>query len=260
MNTNLVIPFPTREKTTPGNRAVRRVSLLLLAGLALVAGCSSYQPLRSVDQQLPDGVLIQDTGDYILVEDNDETASNGIIFYPGGLVAPEAYVSMLAPLAAQGVPVAIVRVRFDLAVFDMEKARTVLNGADSEKAQEWFVAGHSLGGAMGARFVARLGDEFPKVAGLILLAAYPADNDSLAESDYPILAIWASEDGLATEEDRRQSRELLPGRTTVKVIQGGNHAQFGEYGPQDGDGEAEISREEQHRQIRESILEFLRNR
>ena len=235
---------------------IGRLSLALLTALAIISGCSSYQPLRPVDQQLPDGVTVRDTGDYLLLAAGDRGAKHGIIFYPGGLVEPEAYVSMLAPLAKQG-PVAILRVAFDLAVFDMEKAATVLSGADAGQADQWYLAGHSLGGAMSARFLARRGERYPRVAGLILVAGYPADNDSLAESGYPVLSIWASEDGLATPDEREETAELLPDDTTYAVIEGGNHAGFGEYGPQEGDGEATISRAEQHSQTRMFILEFL---
>lgn len=242
------------------SNAVRRASLLLLLALAIIAGCRSYQPLRPVEQQVPHGVSVRDTGDYLLLEAPVRPAETGIVFYPGGLVQPEAYVSMLAPLAAEGIPVAILRVAFDLAVFDMEQAAEVLAGPDANAADRWFLAGHSLGGAMSARFLARRGDEYPGVSGLILLAGYPADNDSLAGSGYPVLSIWASEDGLATADEREETARLLPHETTYAVIQGGNHAGFGEYGPQDGDGEATISREAQHSRTREFILEFLAGR
>ena len=42
------------------------------------------------------------------------------------------------------------------------------------------------------------------------------------------------------------------------VIEGGNHAQFGSYGPQSGDGEAQISPAEQWRQTVEAILAHTR--
>jgi hypothetical protein len=44
------------------------------------------------------------------------------------------------------------------------------------------------------------------------------------------------------------STELSPG-VTVRVIDGGNHAQFGVYGSQRGDGGAAITAEEQHAQL-----------
>jgi len=41
------------------------------------------------------------------------------------------------------------------------------------------------------------------------------------------------------------------------VIEGGNHAQFGYYGPQKGDGVATVSRDEQQRLTVSAILELV---
>jgi pimeloyl-ACP methyl ester carboxylesterase len=168
---------------------------------------------------------------------------------------------MLAPLAADGIPVAILRVPADLAVLSPNRARSVLDGDYGEAADTWTIAGHSLGGAMAARFLARnaaeYNDDQSRVRGLILMASYPAASDSLADSDQPVLSIWAENDGLATEEDRNETSSRLPPDTRFATIAGGNHAGFGEYGPQDDDGELEISRDEQHRQTRELVKEFL---
>ena len=256
----------------------RTVISLTVAAFALTAGCSSYQPLTEPASALPPGVELTDHGDYLALLpsgggsagesagagadggtglDPAAPAGHGIIFYPGGLVEPEAYVSMLAPLAADGIPVAILRVPADLAVFSPRRATRVIEAPFGARARSWVVAGHSLGGAMAARFVARTANDYPSVRGLVLLAAYPAENDSLAERDVPALSIWASEDGLATAEDRRETADRLPDDARVVVIEGGNHAGFGEYGPQDDDGEATVPREAQHERVREEIRAFV---
>ena len=47
-------------------------------------------------------------------------------------------------------------------------------------------------------------------------------------------------------------------RSTVElVLEGANHAGFGAYGPQEGDGEAAISRQEQQEKTVEAICGFL---
>jgi hypothetical protein len=46
----------------------------------------------------------------------------------------------------------------------------------------------------------------------------------------------------------------------IVVIEGGNHAQFGNYGKQKGDPDATISREEQQDKAVEAIKEFLENK
>lgn len=227
--------------------------------LLALAGCASYEPLARADSAVPAGVTLRDEGRVIalLPERAGGPAPHGVIFYPGGLVEPEAYVELLAPLAADGIPVALLRVPADLAVLAPNRARRVLEGEIGRAAEKWTVAGHSLGGAMAARFVARRSDEYASVRGLVMLAGYPARSDSLAAREIPVLSVWASEDGLATAEDRRQTRSLIPEDARVEVISGGNHAGFGSYGPQDGDGEASIPREEQHQRTRELIVAFL---
>ena len=45
--------------------------------------------------------------------------------------------------------------------------------------------------------------------------------------------------------------------TNVLELTGGNHAQFGNYGTQQGDGVATISREEQQSQAASAMLAFL---
>jgi len=72
-----------------------------------------------------------------------------------------------------------------------------------------------------------------------------------------VVSISASFDGLATPEKIDASRPLLPADTVWVTIQGGNHAQFGWYGPQPGDDPAAISRETQQAQIIEATVEFL---
>ena len=204
----------------------RTVVSLTVATLALIAGCSSYEPLTEPASAVPPSVELVDEGDYLALVPSAQTgaggappAEHGIIFYPGGLVEPEAYVSMLAPLAAEDIPVAILRVPADLAVLSPNRATRVIESSLGTRARTWVVAGHSLGGAMAARFVARTADDYPSVRGLVLLAAYPAQNDSLAGENIPVLSIWASEDGLATAEDRRETANRLPDDARVVVIE-----------------------------------------
>ena len=70
-------------------------------------------------------------------------------------------------------------------------------------------------------------------------------------------SIYGTLDGLATTEKIAASRPQLPPTTEWVAIAGGNHAQFGWYGPQSGDNPATISREEQQRQIVEATLRLL---
>ena len=56
-----------------------------------------------------------------------------------------------------------------------------------------------------------------------------------------------------------ESKDKLPSDTTYVEIEGGNHAQFGDYGKQKGDNDAIISEKEQLDITENSIVNFLDN-
>jgi hypothetical protein len=64
-----------------------------------------------------------------------------------------------------------------------------------------------------------------------------------------VTSIYGTLDGVATPEEVMGGSPLLPANTNWVPIEGGNHAQFGWYGEQDGDNAAAISREAQVDQI-----------
>ena len=106
-----------------------------------------------------------------------------------------------------------------------------------------------MGGAMAAGYAA---DHEAELEGLILLAAYPTKE--LLE--FPVLSIYGSEDGVLNLEKYEKSISLAED-LTEHVIEGGNHAGFGNYGMQDGDGMAEIRIEEQWQETVDYILNFM---
>ncbi len=58
-------------------------------------------------------------------------------------------------------------------------------------------------------------------------------------------------------EKLEEGRTYLPKDAQELVIEGGNHAQFGSYGEQKGDGKAFISAEEQREETAEAIVSLL---
>jgi len=182
----------------------------------------------------------------------EEMTKTGFIFYPGAKVEPEAYAPLALEIAESGIFTVITPMPLNLAIFGVDKALGVMN--NYPEISNWFFGGHSLGGAMAAQFT----HSNPRmIRGLILLAAYPAKNSRLNTSDTPVLSIYASEDGLATVEKIDNTKQYLPGDTEFVLIEGGNHAQFGDYGEQKGDKQATISEEEQRRITVEKIVEFI---
>ena len=151
-----------------------------------------------------------------------------------------------------GYLVVIPRMPLNLAFFDAEVANQIMSSYPEVGC--WVVGGHSLGGAMAARFAYRHPES---VDGLALWAAYPAETDDLSSSDLAVVSVYASEDGVAEVDSVLASEPLLPDDTRWVLIEGGNHAGFGWYGPQSGDNPRTISLESQQEQVISATAELL---
>jgi hypothetical protein len=176
----------------------------------------------------------------------------GFAFYPGGRVDYRAYAPLAGAIAEQGYLVVVMPVRLNLAFFDIDRPQPAI--ANSPGIGAWAVGGHSLGGVAATQFIKNHPGE---VQGLILLASYPAD--TIVDSGVKAVSILGTNDQLAGGEKYATARPLLPRDTTFVSIEGGNHAQYGWYGLQDGDGVATIDRLEQQRQTVAAIVEPLKS-
>ncbi len=170
----------------------------------------------------------------------DYAGDKGIIFYPGGKVEAIAYAPLLTQLAERGYTCVLVEMPMNLAVFDINAADKVYK--EIPEIKNWYLMGHSLGGAMASSYCGKNGD---KLAGLILLGAYPIN-----DADLPTLVIYGSEDNGLDMEKVKLADEVVR-------LEGGNHAYFGNYGEQAGDGEATIARDMQQVLTVDSILRFI---
>ena len=196
-----------------------------------------------------DSAVTVTTGDFITFKPADVEPVTGFIFYPGGRVDYRSYAAPLREIAAQGYLVVLVPVSLNLAFFDVNAAEPVL--AAYPEIQHWVVGGHSLGGVASALFA----KEQPQIEGIIFWASYPAD-DSLKNSDLKMLSIYGTND-MAGMGKFDETRPLLVPDTQYVIIDGGNHAQFGDYGPQPGDKTATISRADQQSQVVSAVVKFL---
>ena len=128
-----------------------------------------------------------------------------------------------------------------------------------ERAARWVIGGHSMGAAIAARMAVEVGDMGgTSIAGLILMGTVQPVNFDMSSYKQPATKIVDTNDGLATMADVDKSRNKLPGSTRWVKIEGGNHSQFGRYGSPPGDHAATISRDEQHQQTINAVLESLR--
>lgn len=172
-----------------------------------------------------------------------------IVFYPGAKVEATAYAPILYELAQEGIDCFLVEMPCNLAIFGINKADKII---EKYEYNQWYMAGHSMGGAMEAAYAEKNAE---KLTGLILLAAYSANE--LSGTDLKILSVYGSNDGVLNMDKVIKGRELMPSSYEEICIEGGNHAQFGSYGEQSGDNAAAISGDEQVRMTVEYILQFI---
>lgn len=175
----------------------------------------------------------------------------GVVFYPGGKVEYTAYEPLMCALADRGILAVLVKMPFNLAVLKQNAADGVTE--QFPEVESWYMAGHSLGGSMAASYVAKNTDKFD---GLIMLAAYSTSD--LSESGLKVASIYGSLDGVMNREKYAEYFPNLPIDTEEAVIYGANHAGFGMYGEQDGDGTATISNAEQINLTAQIITDFLK--
>jgi hypothetical protein len=245
-----------------GFRMRRRYKIVLSVLIVLVVSVSGFivwaeTPLGPMPEALEalesDSSVTVTKGRWLVFMPAQDGAETGFIVYPGGRVDYRSYAPVARGIAAEGYLVVIVRMPLNLAVFGNGAASDVMSAFPEVGA--WAVGGHSLGGSMAVRFVYR--NPFA-VEGLVLWASYPASGDDLSDRDIAVATIYGTKDGLATHDKIERSLGLLPPDALIIGIEGGNHAQFGSYGPQAGDNEALITREQQQMEIIKATVQLLR--
>jgi hypothetical protein len=194
---------------------------------------------------------VTDTDNSITFIPTQNRSTTGIIFYPGGKVQPEAYSVIASKLAVKGYTTIIVKMPFNLAFFGVNSADDVV--AEHPEITSWVIMGHSLGGVFASEYAVNHQD---KIKGVVYLAAYPSTNASNAT--FKALSIRGSLDNLTTAQDISNNKNKFPANTTFITIPGGNHYNNGNYGPQAGDNNSTITREEQQNKTVSYILEFIK--
>lgn len=174
----------------------------------------------------------------------------GLIFYPGGKVEHTAYIPLMQALAEGGILTVLVEMPYRLAVLDVDAASGIKELFPN--VDDWYIGGHSLGGAMAATYLSENTEDF---SGLILLGAYCTDD--LSDTDLSVLSVYGSEDKVLNTKKYNKNKANLPAHLTEIVIEGGCHAYFGMYGRQDGDGIPTITNEEQIEITKSAILTWI---
>ena len=230
----------------------KRLKITLIAIISLVVILAAAFLIYVSDYYKADDVAItaMQNNSTIHVQDNliilsPETLSDtAIVFYPGAKVDPIAYIPILEKIRKNcGITCILVKMPFNMAIFDKNAADKIIS--QFPDIENWYMGGHSMGGAMASDYAS---GHKEKIKGLILLGAY-------IYGDYPVdrtLTVYGSFNTSVAEK--------INYTENIVVIQGGNHAQFGNYGKQKDDPDATISSEEQQNVTVEAIKEFIENR
>jgi len=228
--------------------------LLLLASIGFVIWAETPFQARAdalAALESDDVVQVIDHDKYISFEPVEQNNTTAFLFYPGGRVDFRAYSPILHRIAEQGYAVFLLRVNLNLAFFDVEAGAPVLQAYPQFDC--WVTGGHSLGGVAAAYFAS----DHPEIKGIVFWASYPAD-DRLMNTGIKMVSIYGTEDGTLDDGSKiEEYKAYQPLDTRFVVIQGGNHGQFGDYGPQPGDRPALISAESQWQQTTEATVQFL---
>jgi dienelactone hydrolase len=221
-----------------------------------VSACSSYKAFDEVDNYLvsTSEVTYEIDGTrqiFIPVSSPKDTA---VIMYPGGSVEPEAYAPLCHRIAQNGYRAILVTMPFDLAALGVGEAKKVVESYADQGITKWVIMGHSLGGSMACSFIK---DNPQVMSGLVLMGAYPPDDADMSNLPIKALSIYAEFNDDSNYDEQMARKYLMPADTSYYEILGGNHAQFGYYGPQDGDGIATITLYEQQDQTLNRIVQFL---
>ena len=237
-------------------KIIKRIALGLVLVVALIViGFVAWAetPLgpspEAITALQSDANVTVTTDNFITFQPVNLKPSTAFIFYPGGRVDYRSYAAPLRAIAEQGYLVVLLPVRLNLAFFDINAAEPVFE--EYPEIKHWAVGGHSLGGVASALFA----KDHPQVEGLVFWASYPAD-DSLKNSSLKMISIYGTED-MAGMGKFDETKSFLTADAQYVVIDGGNHAQFGDYGPQPGDNAALISRADQQAQVTQATSDFL---
>ena len=237
----------------------KRTKKSLIAFAAIIALCIGAVAIYASDYYRADAVAAtaMDSDNHIAVEVCDDMAifcpdeiKAGFIFYPGGKVEHTAYAPLMHKLAENDIACIVTKMPLNLAVLNVDAADKALEKIAN--VDKWYIGGHSLGGSMAASYLDSTENDFD---GLILLASYSTAD--LSDNNVDVLSVYGSEDKVLNMEKYGEYFLNLPADTSEIVIDGGNHAQFGCYGKQDGDGEAVISDIEQQDITADAIAEFM---
>lgn len=229
------------------NKTLNFLKIVLSSIAILILGflfyTSNYYRADETAVKLLDSDNVSNKNEVIEIN-NKKNVKIGIIFYPGAKVEYTSYLPILNKLSNQtDAKVFLIKMPFNLAVLNPNAANNIIE--DNKDIKKWYIAGHSMGGAMASKYAS---NHKEKIEGLILLGAY-------------IYGDYSEEKTLTIYGEYNSSvKKKIDYSKNIVEIKGGNHAQFGNYGKQKGDEEARIKSDEQQNIAIDNIVKFINNK
>ena len=172
-------------------------------------------------------------GGYFFDGPGEDTA---LIFYQGAKVDALAYAPLMTSLAENGIDCFLADIPFRIAMLGSNIADEFMSAYSYDT---WIAAGHSMGGLVISNYAAAHADQ---IDSLVLLGSYPGCEIPDCISLY---SIYGTEDGCLNRDAYEEAKKFWPSDSYEYAIEGGNHAQYANYGPQSGDLEPTITAKEQ---------------
>jgi hypothetical protein len=245
------------KKVGIGVPIVLGIGLLIWLNYALFAG-----KILGLSPEVKDALQSDDEVEVALLEDDSwlvmvpsKTApTTGMILYPEGHRDIRSYALITREIARQGFQVVFLSLRLETEYSEAEeRGRIEAVISAYPQIERWAVGGHTWGAQAGVDYAAHHPD---RVAGVVLWAGRMDGTTSLADSDLPVLMVY----GTLDDENVNlvaNNKPFLPQHTVWVTIEGGNRAQFANYGPMPADAVATISSESQQAQAAATTVEFL---
>lgn len=228
------------------------ILVLVVLGFVVWAVTGTRHAGQMASAALQSSPLVEVKQDEWIVFEPASSTDTGIIFYPGGLVEAAAYAPILEKIAEDGVLVVITPMPLNLAILNTNAADAVISAYPT--ISHWMIAGHSLGGAAAAIYADTHREQIEAIA---FWDSYPPEANDLSDSSLQAISIFGTTNGVPNPDNFDAQRHLLPASTLFVGIEGANHAQFGDYGPQQGDVEASLTPQEQYSQVAEIMIDFI---
>ena len=229
------------------------VILIIIAAFFIYTGIYYHGDMNAINSYTVENVTCTTYSKNVKIYSPKQT-DTALIFYPGGKVQDISYEPLMKACAQKGIMCILIKMPFNLAVFDSNAAEDVRHELQKEypNIKHWYIGGHSLGGSMAGSHLAKNTEDYD---GLILLGSYITSD--ISQTDLNVLSIYGSEDKVMNHEKYNKYLSNLPGNYQEKIIEGGCHAYYGMYGKQKKDGTPSVSNIEQIEITAEFINEYI---